>query len=220
MKTRLNRMRSGIPCLLLALTCTGADSSTWPQWRGPDQTGVSPATGLPTEWSADAGVIWKAELPAWSGGTPIVGDDRVFVTTPSRAPAVSLDEGNHTWRKHNNTSPSPVTDGRHVWVVTGTGVVTAFTVQGERVWKRDLQAEFGQFGLMWGYASSPTLHDGKLIIEVLHGMHTDDPSYVVAFEGVTGEVLWRAERPTDAQRESPDAYTTPVVLSTPGGSRS
>ena len=101
--------------------------------------------------------------------------------------------------------------------MTGTGVVAAFTMEGEPVWRRDLQAEFGEFGLMWGYASSPALHGGRLIVEVLHGMRTDAPSYVAAFDGATGELAWRVERPTDAPAESPDAYTTPAVLSTGAG---
>jgi outer membrane protein assembly factor BamB len=114
--------------------------------------------------------------------------------------------------KQNASSPSPVTDGKHVWVVTGTGAVTAFTMEGQEVWKRSLQKDYGSFGLNWGYASSPLLYNGKIIIEVLHGNNTDDPSYVVALEGLTGKPLWRIERPTDAVRESPDAYTTPALL--------
>ena len=65
---------------------------------------------------------------------------------------------------------------------------------------------------MWGYASSPLLYNGTLIIEVLHGYRTDDPSYIVAFNATTGEEMWRQERPTDALSESPDAYTTPALL--------
>jgi outer membrane protein assembly factor BamB len=123
-----------------------------------------------------------------------------------------LDDGNRLYRKQNLSSPSPVTDGNHVWVVTGTGAVTAFDIQGNQVWQKNLQQQYGDFGLNWGYASSPLLHDGKLIIEVLHGQHTDEPSYLVALDGQTGEQIWRQERPTDALFESPDAYTTPVVL--------
>ena len=246
-------MRILIPSILLAAVGSASAADNWPQWRGPHQNGVSAATGLPSEWSAAEGVLWKSPLPSWSGGTPIVWGDRVFVTSPSApeagAPEASgegrrrrrdpggddllllclsradgkelwravLAEGNRTWRKHNNTSPSPVTDGNHVWAVTGTGVVAAFTMEGEPVWRRDLQAEFGEFGLMWGYASSPALHGGRLIVEVLHGMRTDDPSYLAAFDGATGELAWRVERPTDAPDESPDAYTTPAVLGTGAG---
>jgi outer membrane protein assembly factor BamB len=128
-----------------------------------------------------------------------------------------LDEGNRLWRKGNNTSPSPVTDGNHIWTVTGNGQVTALTMKGGVVWKRNLQEDYGRFGLNWGYGSSPLLHEGRLIIEVLHGNNTDDPSYLVALNAGNGNVEWRVERPTDAMRESPDAYTTPALLETDAG---
>jgi outer membrane protein assembly factor BamB len=123
-----------------------------------------------------------------------------------------LDNKNQIHRKQNDASPSPVTDGTHVWVVTGTGVVAAFDMEGTQVWKKDLQKDYGAFGLNWGYASSPLLYGDALIVEVLHGMRTDDPSYIVSLDARSGKVNWRQERPTDAQRESPDAYTTPVLL--------
>ncbi|MBU4254201.1 MAG: PQQ-like beta-propeller repeat protein [Acidobacteria bacterium] len=122
-----------------------------------------------------------------------------------------LDTKNEIHRKQNDATPSPVTDGRHVWVVTGTGVVAAFDMEGRQIWKKNLQDEYGPFGLNWGYASSPLLHRGRLIIEVLHGYKTDDPSYIVSLDAATGTVDWRQERPTDADAESPDAYTTPVI---------
>jgi len=89
-------------------------------------------------------------------------------------------------------------------------------MDGNRTWSRDLQEDFGPFGLNFGYASSPLLHDGKLILQVLHGSHTDDPSYVLALDARTGETLWRQERETDALAESPDAYTTPAIVENDG----
>jgi outer membrane protein assembly factor BamB len=123
-----------------------------------------------------------------------------------------LDDNNQIHRKQNDATPSPVTDGKHVFVVTGTGKVAAFGMDGESVWMKDLQKDYGPFGHNWGYGSSPLLHAGSLIIEVLHGMKTDDPSYIVSFNAATGELQWHQERPTDAEMESPDAYTTPVLL--------
>ena len=230
----------------------------WPQWRGPEGNGISRAVGLPVSWGLEKNIVWKTPLPSWSGGTPIIWQDRIFVTSASapapktesaQAPPVEggrrrqgfgggrndpggpslmlicvnkgdgkvlwereLDQGNRVWMKQNASSPSPVSDGKHVWVVTGTGAVTAFTLDGKEAWKRNLQKDYGNFGLNWGYASSPLLLDGKLIVEVLHGNNTDDPSYLVAFDAGTGKPVWRIERPTDAVRESPDAYTTPAVL--------
>jgi outer membrane protein assembly factor BamB len=123
-----------------------------------------------------------------------------------------LDDKNQIHRKQNDATPSPVTDGKHVWIVTGTGKVYNFDMEGKQIWMKDLQKDYGPFGHNWGYGSSPLLHEGILILEVLHGMKTDDPSYMVSLDAATGKVQWHQERPTDAQRESPDAYTTPVIL--------
>lgn len=127
-----------------------------------------------------------------------------------------LDNKNQVHNKQNDSTPSPVTDGQNVWVVTGTGKVFCFDMDGQPVWNKDLQKDYGPFGHNWGYGSSPLLHDGSLFVEVLHGMRTDDPSYIVSYEAKSGKVQWRQERPTDAERESPDAYTTPVVLKNQG----
>ena len=234
-----------------------AIEENWPQWRGPYQSGVSDAKNLPTTWSGTENIVWKTSLPAWSGGTPIIWGDKIFLTSPAKGTEESatpppeprrvrrrgrrggggrspggdelllicisrtdgnilwqreLDTGNQLHRKGNDSSPSPVTDGKHVWVVTGNGAVAAFDMEGNEIWKRNLQDDYGRFGLNWGYASSPLLYNGTLIIEVLHGFRTDDPSYIVAFNAATGEELWRQERPTDAFAESPDAYTTPALL--------
>jgi len=129
-----------------------------------------------------------------------------------------LSLGNNKQRKQNMSSPSPVTDGSTVWVITGTGILKAFDFKGAELWMRDIQKDYGRFGLNWGYANSPLLLDGDLIVPVLHGMKTDDPSYVLRIDGKSGATKWRVERPTRAIRESPDAYITPAVA-TVGGAR-
>jgi outer membrane protein assembly factor BamB len=151
------------------------------------------------------------------GGGRDPGGDRLLLLCLSKTTGDilwrrELDTGNELQRKQNLSSPSPVTDGQHVWVVTGTGMVTAFDMAGEELWKFNLQTRYGRFGHNWGYSSSPVLEEGRLIIQVLHGMNTDDPSYLVSWNAMTGEQIWHQERPTDAQSESPDAYTTPVIL--------
>jgi outer membrane protein assembly factor BamB len=202
----------------------------WPAWRGPTHDGVSTETNLPTSWSATHGVDWKLALPSYSGSTPIVWDDFVFLNVATSAHSGDLElwavdrnkkdvvwkrhiaAGNHVERKQNMSSPSPVTDGRHVWVMTGVGILKAFDFEGKELWTRDIQKDYGRFGLNWGYASSPRLHDGALYVQVLHGMKTDNPSYVLKIDALTGKTIWHVERPTKAIRESPDAYTTPAII--------
>jgi outer membrane protein assembly factor BamB len=210
---------------MLAVSAVSADN--WPQWRGPALNGVSTETSLPLSWTTDQNVAWKLPLPEWSGSTPIVWGDSIFLnvaegTTLSlwcvdrKGPSVRwkapLGTGNHREQKQNMSSPSPVTDGTSVFAMTGTGVFTAFDFKGTTLWSRDIQREYGRFGLNWGYASSPLLYEDGLFVQVLHGMRTDDPSYLLRLDKKSGKTIWKVDRPTDAIRESPDAYTTPALL--------
>lgn len=212
---------------LVLLTSLPASAANWPHWRGPRMDGTSDETGLPLSWSASDNVRWALDLPEVSGSTPIVWGDRIFLNVTEGADislwAVDratgeavwkrkLDDRNERKRKGNLSSPSPVTDGSSVWTMTGTGVLEAFDFDGRELWKRDLQADYGAFGILHGYSSSPILLEGSLIVQVLHGFNTDDPSYLLAIDKSTGETAWRVERPTDAPREAPDAYTTPALL--------
>lgn len=224
-------MMRGKLCLLVVAFILAAPAAglagNWPQWRGPFLNGTSDERNLPLKWSAEENVAWKLQLPDRSGSTPIIwgnhvflnvaeGDDLFLWAVDKQKGALlwkqRLGGGNARMRKHNMSSPSPVTDGRHVWIMTGTGVLKAFDFAGKEIWSRDIQKDYGKFGLMWGYASSPLLHEDSLYVQVLHGMKTDDPSYVLRINKATGKTVWRVERPTEAIQESPDSYTTPALL--------
>ena len=69
----------------LALFPLGIHADNWPQWRGPQQNGVSSARNLAASWSLEKNIIWKTELPSWSGSTPVIWKDRIFLTSPSPA---------------------------------------------------------------------------------------------------------------------------------------
>jgi outer membrane protein assembly factor BamB len=204
-----------------------AAAENWPQWRGPRLDGTSAETGLPVRWGPREGITWKLDMPSRTGATPIVWDDRLFLNVADgdhlELWCVRRDNGSILWKrpitggnykinKQNMSSPSPVTDGTHVWVMTGLGILKAFDFEGKDLWSRDIQKDYGKFGLNWGYASSPLLHEDALFVQVLHGMKTDDPSYILRIDKRTGKTVWRVERPTDAMRESPDSYTTPALL--------
>ena len=212
-------------------------ADNWPQWRGPALNGGSKETGLARTWSPTENIAWKLPTPSRTGSTPIIWGDTIFLNIATAEfsgdlelwavdrtkQAVSwkrpLGSGNKAGRKQNMSTPSPVTDGRTVWVMTGTGIVKAFDFAGSEKWARNIQKEYGRFGIAWEYASSPLLFEGDLIVQVLHGMNTDDPSYVLRIDGETGKTEWKVERPTNASMESPDAYTTPTVVRVGGASQ-
>ena len=173
-------------------------------------------------------IAWKIPLPAYSGSTPVISGDTIFLNVATAPNTGSLElwaidrrtqkvlwkrplaDTNHMERKQNMSSPSPVTDGKRVWVMTGVGALKAFDFAGKELWSRQIQQDYGKFGLNWGYASSPLLKDNALYVQVLHGMKTDEPSYLLKIDAGTGKTIWRVDRLTNAEAESPDAYTTPA----------
>jgi outer membrane protein assembly factor BamB len=225
--------------------CVGAGlvhvhAADWPHWRGPAFNGSSPETNLPANVSASESVKWSASLPGFSGATPIVSGDAVFVSSPDANKnlvllCVDRKDGKVRWQKElaigdltkrgtspNMASPSPVTDGKTVFALFGTGDLAALDFQGQILWQRNLAKDYGRFANMWLYGSSPTLFKGRLYIQVLqrdpvpddytHARdgNTHRESYLLALEPKTGKELWRHVRKTDAQLESMESYATPI----------
>lgn len=230
-----------------ALTFTAAiNAANWPQFRGPNQDGSSPETGLPAKFSKGEGVKWAADMPGPAASVPAIWGDHVFVSSSNPANqklvAICLDAktGKVKWQhevtdgyqhddRSNLASPSPCTDGEHAFFFYGTSVLAAFDFAGKEVWKRDLGKDYGTFGTQWTYSSSPALDGGKLYIQVLqrnhafdfHGLQKGDPngkneSYILALDPKTGKELWRQVRPSDAQEESLEAFSSPVFTTHEG----
>ena len=242
----LPRRENAVRVFRLFLLCSvvaavgPARAANWPQWRGPFFDGSTSETGLPETWSRTENVVWAAKMPGPSAATPIVWDDRVFVTAIEPASkvmwAICIDRGTgrERWKrkigvgflnKRGNTgaSPSPVTDGKRVYFLFGTGYFAAFDMEGRPLWQRHIAREHGPFKIMWGYAASPLLYENRLYIAVLH-QHTAakagaarPASYLLCVDPETGSDLWKHERVTDATHEAMEAYVTPYPFLGPGG---
>src|SRR5262245_17446466 len=129
--------------LIAAASCCTPPSSAgdWPQWRGPEGTGVSAEKGVPIVWHEGRGVVWKSELPESGNSTPSIWGPAVFVTThtaDNRLMVFRVDKksGQIIWTRevgsaaaavdgpqrqpqkphkfYSPASPSPVTDGNAV----------------------------------------------------------------------------------------------------------
>ncbi len=220
-------MKSKSLAFLIILTSLPICAENWPQWRGPTANGISNEKNLPIRWSATENVAWKLAMPSRTGATPIIWGNHLFLNVAEGDDlflwCVDKVKGTLMWKKHlaggnykinkqNMSSPSPVTDGKSVYAMTGVGVLKGFDFAGNELWVRDIQKDYGKFGLKWGYAASPLLYEDSLYVPVLHGTKTKDPSCILRIDKKTGKTIWRIVRETDAVGESPDSYTTPALL--------
>ena len=229
-------------CATVLVVLAGALAGTaaaenWPQWRGPALNGSTTETGLPAKFSATENVIWSADLPGIGGATPIVWGENVFVSAMEPdskklwAVCLGAADGKVRWKlpmgegftnKMGNTgaSPSPITDGKTVWFYYGSGRLAATDLSGKVLWQRNIQEDHGEFEILWAYASSPLLYEGRLYIPVLHADHRKadrDISYLLCVDPATGKDIWKCPRITDAKGESRQAFITPFPLAGKGG---
>jgi outer membrane protein assembly factor BamB len=119
-------------------------------------------------------------------------------------------------KSHNFASPSPLTDGHRVVVHFGNGELAAYDFDGNRLWHRNLQKDYGDYTIWWGHANSPVLC-GDLVISICIQDSCADlpgkpsPSYVVAHDVRNGNQRWKMMRMTSATHESCDSYVTPIL---------
>jgi outer membrane protein assembly factor BamB len=224
--------------LLLAFpTKTPAPEDVWPQWRGPNGDSVAPGPALPTRWSKTENIRWKSPLPGWGNSTPAIWRDAIFVTTQvddDRLLLLRVDRttGKIAWQREvgrgtprrqglvgngrfhdeqNMASPSPVTDGRHVWVHFGNGDLACYNFAGEKVWAFNMAQRYGAYTIWWGHANSPLLVGDLLVSVCIQDPKDGGKSYVVAHDQETGKERWLVKRETGATLEPADSYTTPIL---------
>ena len=217
---------------LLAVLLTavlGAHAENWPRFRGPNGQGHSAETSVPVRWSATNGIAWQTPIPGDGWSSPVVWDGKVFLTsatdsgTKCHVFCIEAQSGKILWdkvaleqqprRKENKNSfatPTPVTDGRHVFAVFGDGSVVALTMSGEVVWTNREVAFYSRHGL----GASPILYGDLLIMsydgsnpvtaagnwpkvddnEKLGWQIPWDKSFLAALDTKTGQRLWTGKR--------------------------
>jgi outer membrane protein assembly factor BamB len=211
-------------CLASLLAAVSCPAENWPQWRGPFLNGSTTETHLPDSFSKTENVLWSAPLPGPAHATPIIWDDSVFINSPDADGNLLLlcldrqtgkprwqqqvSTGNRNKGRNSLSSPSPLTDGKTVWTLFGTGDLAAYDFSGKELWARHLTKEYGSFGLNWLYGCTPLFYKGRLYVEVLRRGPAE--SFVLCIDPITGANIWRHVRPTDALAESSEAYSTPM----------
>ncbi len=204
----------------LLLGATGLGAGDWTQFRGPNGSGVSEATGLPVEMGPEKNLVWRTTLPP-GHSSPVLTKDRIFLTAfeGDALLTLSLDRagGKLLWRRvaprprrekvdFRNTpaSPSPVTDGKSVYVFFPDFGLLAYDLEGEELWRLPL----GPFNNVYGMGASPILVDGKVVLVCDQNLE----SFLLAVDQKSGKVAWKTPRP-----EAKTGHSTPVLYTTPEG---
>lgn len=263
------RLRLAVTCTI-AFGLANAMAQDWPHWRGPAYDGSAEATGLALDFTAKKHVRWTAAMPGPGASTPIVIGDRIFLTSVDsereRLVAICLNrkDGQVLWSRDAGSGykptegatriargartrasyacPSATTDGKRVVFFFGNGDLVAYDYEGEELWRRNIQVDYGKFAFNWTFAASPTLVDGLVFLPVLQrdvpiqqrrrggrrrgggqgGEAKEEvveaiDSFILAIDPANGETVYKHVRPSPAKVESLESYTTMVPFTGESG---
>ncbi len=203
--------------LLLAVTLLGAD---WPQFRGPNASGLCPSCGqMPTEFGPQKNVRWKTGVPVGNSSPVLIGD-RIFLTAAEGDDLITMclsrSTGKVQWRQsvraarheaqhklNHPAAPTAVSDGKNVFVFFADFGLVAYDFDGKERWRLPL----GPFNSLHGVAASPIYADGKVVLVC----DQDTDAYIIAVDAVSGKVAWKKPR------EVSNGYSTPIAYHPPRG---
>ncbi len=195
----------------------------WSRFRGANGQGIV-ADELPLTWTSEEDVAWKYDLPGKGSSSPIVVGDRVFVTcysgrdSDAKRHIICIDAvtGKKIWQdsipgpqredaysgylqEHGYASGTPTSDGQHVYAFFGKAGVVGWTVDGTKVWQKDVGQQSSN--QRWGSGSSLVVHNGIVIVNA-----SEEGRAILGLDTKTGEELWRADYDRLAL-----CYATPVL---------
>ena len=205
---------SGADDPTVAMVVPGGEAMKyWSRWRGPSGQGVVEGTGYPDTWSDVENVFWKVPIPGRGHSSPIVWDDRIFLTTAGRDGSgrsilcYRRSEGKLLWQtpvpeapaeqlnpKNSYASSTPVTDGERIYAYFGNAGLLSVNFDGKVLWHVSL----GAINLYHGPGGSPLLHKDRLILyqeqRLWDRSSPPELGFVVAIDKATGREIWRQTR--------------------------
>ncbi len=201
--------------------------ANWPSFRGPGGSGISHFQDAPTRWDGPSGegIVWKTPLPLPGVNSPILWNDRVFLSGATEAVrgvfCFDLNSGEILWNKEFQVDPSiadqkikvsedtgyaaptMATDGRFVFAMFADGLLVALDFSGNEVWTRSLGVPQRN---NYGHASSLVTHQGAVIVQFDQGSDDDELSKLMSFDGATGLPIW------ETTRQTPASWSSPIVI--------
>ncbi len=196
---------------LLAASLAGGD---WPQFRGPDGSGLCHSCGRPpVEFGPQKNVAWKTAIPPGKSSPVLVGD-RIFLTAAEGDDLVTMclsrTTGEVRWRRsirvtrrdarhtlNHRAAPTPVTDGKNVFTFFADFGLVSYDFEGNPRW----QLPLGPFNSQHGVVASPVYADGRVVLVC----DQDTEAYIIGVNADTGKIAWKTPR------EVINGYSTPVI---------
>ena len=197
----------------------------WPQWRGPNEDGISTGPAVPISWKDGAtpeNIVWKQQIPGRGHSSPIIIGDHVYVETADEQAQVQsvlclsradgklvwktdLFKGNFEKEMHGENTQASSTlafDGERLFAnfLNDRKIwVVALSPAGKELWRK----EVGGFSSKFGFSSSPTLYKSLVLISADH----QQGGFVAALNRKTGDIAWRKKRPAASSYASPRVFT-------------
>jgi len=201
-------------------TVSSAAAENWPQFRGPNASGVASERGrLPAKLSLDDHLLWDVKV-AKGHSSPVIQDGRLYLTSfdGERLKTVAIDaaSGKRLWeavapheklesihRIGSRATSSVATDGKSVVSFFGSCGLFCYDTEGKQRW----HVPMGPFNNQFGATSSPVLVEGRVVLIEDH----DTGSFLATYDSETGKQLWRTERPNFRRN-----YCSPVIWEVDG----
>jgi outer membrane protein assembly factor BamB len=191
--------------------------SNWPQFRGPNCSGVALQARPPVHISPTNSVLWSIEAP-WSPSSPCVWGDRIFLTAflgdqlqtrgydrrngqllwSAGVKATKLEAFNKA--ENSPASGTPATDGRHVVSYFASFGLICHNFEGKELWRHPLPVP--ECGSGFGSGTSPIIVGGLVVLN----RDQEEHSSVLALDAETGKSVWESPRP-----DAKGSWGTPVV---------
>lgn len=204
-------------CFLIATlsTLSAHSGDDWSRFRGPNGSGLATAKNLPTTFGPDNNVVWKTELPA-GHSSPIISNGRIFLTGFAGDSLITFcleqKTGEILWQRlapqkqikkidarNNAASPTPVADGKNVFVFFADYGLISYDFDGKLRWEIPL----GPFENVYGMGASPILSGNNVVLVCDQNLN----SHIVAFDKDSGKQVWKTER-----SQARSGHSTPILL--------
>lgn len=225
---------SALVLATLALAYPGfVMAEDWPEFRGPTGQGIYQGKPLPTEWGVNKNMTWKQEFPGKAWSSPAIVKGRIYLTNAVpvagsnndlslRAFSLEAETGKVIWDqeiflqdgataprvhgKNSHASPTPLVDGKQVFVHFGHQGTACLDLDGKVIWKnREIK-----YTPVHGNGGCPVLVDDMLIFSCDGG----DQQFVVGLDRQTGKQRWRTERKLNFPKGF--SFSTPLVITVKG----